>query len=112
VCAEEEQDAMPPFPCPATLVMVEPSHGRRGLVVLFLETRDGGAEQKRSREEPALCKWLWIKLRMKFSVGGLQCRPAEASRCYEFSSPTQDVFGETFEQRDALSFQNEYSDEL
>jgi len=23
VCAEEEQDAMPPFPCPATLVMAE-----------------------------------------------------------------------------------------
>ena len=38
--------------------------------------------------------------------------PAEAFRCYEFPSLTPDVFGETFEQRDALSFQNEYSDEL
>jgi hypothetical protein len=56
----------------------------------------------------ALCKWL----RMKFSAGCLQCRPAEASRCYELCPETHDVLSETFEQRDALSFQNEYSDDL
>jgi hypothetical protein len=60
----------------------------------------------------ALCKWLWRKLRMNFSAGCLECRPAEASRCYEFRPETYDVLSETFEQRDALSFQNEYSDDL
>ena len=50
---------------------------------------------------PRLCKYLWMNLRMKFSAGCLQCRPAEASRCYELLSQTQDVFAETFEQRDA-----------
>jgi hypothetical protein len=112
VCAKEEQDVMPPFPCLATLAMVEASHSTRGISCSLLEHVREGAEKIRSREEPALCKWLWIKLRMKFSAGCLQCRPAEAFRCYEFPSQTQDVFGESFEQRDALSFQNEYSDEL
>ena len=53
-----------------------------------------------------------MKVRMKFSAGYLQCRPAEASRCYELCPETHDVLSETFEQRDALSFQNEYSDDL
>ncbi len=37
--------------------------------------------------------------------------PAEASRCYELLSQTRDVFLQSFEQWDALSFQNEHSDE-
>ena len=37
--------------------------------------------------------------------------PAEASRCYELLSQTHDVFLQSFEQRNALSFQNEHSDE-
>jgi hypothetical protein len=52
-----------------------------------------------------------MKLRMKFSVGCLEWRPAEASRCYEFNRRTHDVLNQTFEQRDALGFHNEHSDE-
>jgi hypothetical protein len=58
-------------------------------------------------EGGGVCK----RLRMKFSVGCLQCRPAEASRCYEFNRQTRDVLNQTFEQRDALGFHNEHSDE-
>ena len=42
----------------------------------------------------------------------LESGPAEASRCYESLVQTQDVLRQSFEQRDALSFQNEYSDEV
>jgi len=49
-------------------------------------------------KERTLCKWL----RMKFSAGCLQCRPAEASRCYEYPHQTLDVWLQSLEQRDAL----------
>jgi len=34
------------------------------------------------------------------------------SRCYEYCPLTQDVFRQTLEQRDALCFQNEHSDDV
>lgn len=34
----------------------------------------------------------------------------QASRCYELYAPTHDVLHESFEQRDALCFQDEFSD--
>jgi hypothetical protein len=108
---QEVKDELPPFPYPATLAMVEALHSTRGWVVLFLEH---GREERSKCVSPeaAFCKCLWMKLRMKFSAGCLQCRPAEASRCYDLCPETYDVLSETFEQRDALSFQNEYSDDL
>src|SRR5215469_7991020 len=53
-----------------------------------------------------------MKLRMKFSAGCLECRPAEASRCYERPHQTFDVWLQSLEQRDALCFTNECSDEV
>jgi hypothetical protein len=42
-------------------------------------------------EKAALCKSLLMRLRMTFSAGCLQCRPAEASCCYELLRQTLDV---------------------
>jgi hypothetical protein len=59
-----------------------------------------------------LCKWLRMKLRMKFSVGYLQCRPAEAVPLLRIAESNNNVFRKGFEQRDELSFQNECSDDV
>ena len=52
--------------------------------------------------ERVLCKYLRMDLCMKFCAVCLQCRPAEASRCYEYPHQTLDVWLQSLEQRDAL----------
>jgi hypothetical protein len=100
-----------PLPLPSDLVMVE-AFRLWGLVVLFLE-HGGGAEQMRLPK----VKGRVVQTVVDNVADEIFCwlptmsSSAEAFRCYEFPSPTLDVFGETFEQRDALGFHNEHSDE-
>ena len=70
----------------------------------FPQSRPGQAVEKRTLENQP---FVWRRCADGREVDYIVSR--QASRCYELYAQTHDVLHESFEQRDALCFQDEFS---
>jgi hypothetical protein len=95
----EQHFRLSPFPC---IIRVESFHR------WIMREQDLFGQQGDSAVA-RMWKWLWMKFFAGLAKNSNQQRQ---SRCYEYVPLTQDVFWQRLEQRDALCFQNEHSDEV